>query len=417
MQLKKIRYIKTDLYICTSILCLYFAAFASLFSPTANTIALYGAIPLAMLLCTLINRGFHTNLYEKILYALLLWDCIAYIWADDKELASSELHKILGVFMMVYVVSILSRYSKYQKYTYFIYVILYLSAWNYAIHNIFTVMVGYQYRLNDEMLNANTMAYYTFYVSFLSLILSLITKRKWLQQAWTIVFWAMLPISFGVSILTASRQVIIIQIPLYIMLIYSRYIAGVSIKKKIYFSLASLVVLVALSGQIIGIYNNSFLKERAEQSVADDSRMELVYDATTVAIQNLPLGVGSGNYQAVSCFQQISHNSYLESFVNLGVIGVALYISLMAIFTLRQWRRYKMHKDKMYFYFFTFGIIYALDGVFFVFYNAIWLISFFMLVAAHSETYYQEHHDKTRSIEDIDTATLQIEQSNNKTTQ
>lgn len=392
MQLKRLRFIQVDLYICTSILCLYFAAFASLYSPTANKVGLYVAIPMAMLLCTLINRGFRTNLYEKILYALLLWDCIAYFWADDKELASKEVHQVLGAAMMVYVVSILSRYSKYQKFIYFTYIILYLSAWNYSIHNIFTMMVDDSDRLNDEILNANTMAYYTFFVTFLSFMLWQITKNRWIKRLWAISFWLMLPVSFGVSLLTASRQVIIIQVPLYGMLLYERYIRGVQLKKKIQFSLAAVLVIVALSGQIFNIYENSFLKQRAETDVTEDSRMMLVYDATKVALRNMPLGVGSGNYQGVSCFRQISHNSYLEAFVNLGFIGLALYIALMAVFTLRQWRRYKILHHKMYFYFFAFGVIYSFYGVFFVFYNAIWLISFFMLVAAHSETYYSEHH-------------------------
>lgn len=392
MQLKRLRFIQVDLYICTSIFCLYFAAFASLYSPTANKVGLYVAIPMAVLLCTLINRGFRTNIYEKILYALLLWDCIAYFWAGDKELAADEIHQVLGAAMMVYVVSILSRYPKYQKYIYFTYIILYLSAWNYAIHHIFTMMVDDSDRLNDEMLNANTMAYYTFFVTLLSFMLCQITKNRWAKRLWAISFWLMLPASFGVSLLTASRQVIIIQVPLYGMLLYERYIRGVQIKKKIQFSIAAVFVIVAISGQILNIYENSFLKQRAETDVTEDSRMMLVYDATKVALQNMPLGVGSGNYQGVSCFRQISHNSYLEAFVNLGFIGLALYIALMVVFTLRQWRRYKKHRHKMYFYFFTFGLIYSFYGVFFVFYNAIWLISFFMLVAAHSETYYSEQH-------------------------
>lgn len=391
MQLKRLRFIQVDLYICTSIFCLYFAAFASLYSPTANKVGLYVAIPMAVLLCTLINKGFKTNLYEKILYALLLWDCIAYFWADDKDLAANEVHQVLGAAMMVYVVSILSRYSKYQKFIYFTYIILYLSAWNYAIHNIFTMMVDDSDRLNDEVLNANTMAYYTFYVTFLSFMLWQITKNRWTKRLWATSFWLMLPASFGVSLLTASRQIIIIQVPLYGMLLYERYIRGVQLKKKVQFSLAAVLFIVALSGQILNIYENSFLKQRAETDVREDSRMMLVYDATKVALRNMPLGVGSGNYQSVSSARQVSHNSYLEAFVNMGIVGLGLYTALMASFTMRQWKRYKQYHDKMYFYFFTFGLIYVLDGVFFVFYNAIWLISFFMLVAAHSETYYRKH--------------------------
>ena len=390
--MKRIRYIKANFYYYIGIACLFFASFVSLYSPIANTIGLYLAIPLACMIATLFNKGFHTNIYEKLLYGLFVWDCIAYLWADNKDLASTELHMILGAFLLVYCISIFARKLRFIPYLYFVYVLLYLSAWNYAIHNIFTVMVDDSDRLNDEMLNANTMAYYTFYVTFLSFMLWQITKNRWVKRLWGISFWLMLPISFGVSLLTASRQVIIIQIPLYGMLLYERYIRGVQIKKKIQFSIAAVFVIVAISGQILNIYENSFLKQRAEKNVADDSRMELVHDATKVALRNMPLGVGSANYQGVSCRRQISHNSYLEAFVNMGIVGLILYAALMASFTIRQWKRYKRYEDKMYFYFFTFGLIYVLDGVFFVFYNAIWLISFFMLVAAHSETYYSEHH-------------------------
>ncbi len=390
--MKRIRYIKDNLYYYIGIACLFFAAFVSLYSPAANTVGLYLAIPLACMIATLFNKGFHTNIYEKLLYGLFVWDCIAYLWADNKELASTELHMILGAFLFVYCISIFARKLRLIPYLYFVYVLLYLSAWNYAIHNIFTMMVDDSDRLNDEVLNANTMAYYTFYVSYLLFMLWQISKNKWMKRTWLFLFWIMIPASFGVSLLTASRQVMIIQVPLYSLLIYQRYFKGSSMRKKMYFSLVALTVMVSLSGKIINTYDNSFLKERAEKNVADDSRMELVRDATKVALKNMPLGVGSANYQGVSSRRQISHNSYLEAFVNMGIIGLILYAALMMSFTIRQWKRYKRYDDKMYFYFFTFGLIYVLDGVFFVFYNAIWLISFFMLVAAHSETYYSEHH-------------------------
>lgn len=390
--MKRIRYIKDNLYYYIGIACLFFAAFVSLYSPAANTVGLYLAIPLACMIATLFNKGFHTNIYEKLLYGLFVWDCIAYLWADNKELASTELHMILGAFLFVYCISIFARKLRLIPYLYFVYVLSYLSAWNYAIHNIFTMMVDDSDRLNDEVLNANTMAYYTFYVSYLLFMLWQISKNKWMKRTWLFLFWIMIPASFGVSLLTASRQVMIIQVPLYSLLIYQRYFKGSSMRKKMYFSLVALTVMVSLSGKIINTYDNSFLKERAEKNVADDSRMELVRDATKVALKNMPLGVGSANYQGVSSRRQISHNSYLEAFVNMGIIGLILYAALMMSFTIRQWKRYKRYDDKMYFYFFTFGLIYVLDGVFFVFYNAIWLISFFMLVAAHSETYYSEHH-------------------------
>lgn len=388
MQIKRLRYIKADIYSYISILMMWIAAFASLYSDSFNKIGLYVALPLAFVLCTLKNKGFHLNIYEKILYGLFAWDSISYLWADDKETASVELHAILGTFLLVYVISILARNSKFLPFLYFTFALLYLSAWNYAVHNILVFMVNSDDRLNDEKLNANTLAYYTFYFTYMSYILSEIVAKRNIKNIWTVVFWLMLPASFGVSLLTASRQVILVQVPLYALLIYIRYLKGVSIKHKISFALLCFICMIAFSSNIINTYNNSYLKQRAETNVGDDPRADLARNAIQEGIANFPLGLGAGNFQSVSITRQISHNSYLESFVNLGLPGLALYVSLLLTFTFRQLKRYKVTKDKMYFVFFSFGLIYILDSFFFVFYNGIWLISFFMLVAAHSEEYY-----------------------------
>ena len=388
MRIKKLRYITSDLYSGISIAMMWLAALFSLLSESANKLGLYVALPIAFLMSTLQNRGFRLNVYEKILYTLFAWDFIAYLWADNKELASIELHALLGAFLLSYVISIQGRKLSHAPYLYFVWVLLYISAWNYAAHHILVFMTDNTDRLNDENLNANTLAYYTFYFSFLCYVLSEIVKHKSLRRLWTIAFWGMLPMSFGVALLTASRQVLVIQLPLYAMLIYIRFIKGVSVRRKILFCIIVLICLIIASGQIEKAYNDSFLKQRSERSITEDSRFALIGNAIRVGIDNFPLGIGSANFQAVSDSREIAHNSYLEAFADMGIIGILLYTSLMFVFTFRQWQRYRQSRDKTYFTFFTFGLIYTLDGFFFVFYNAIWLISFFMLVAAHSETYY-----------------------------
>ena len=398
MRIKKLRYITNDLYSGISIAMMWLAALFSLLSDSANKVGLYIALPIAFLMSTLSNKGFRLNVYEKILYALFAWDCLAYFWADNKELASIELHALLGAFLLSYVVSIQGRKLSHAPYLYFVWALLYISAWNYAAHHILVFMTDNNDRLNDENLNANTLAYYTFYFSFLCYVLSEIVKQKMIQRFWTIVFWVMLPLSFVVALLTASRQVLVIQLPLYAMLIYIRFIKGVSVKHKILFCIIVFICLIAASGLIEDAYNDSFLKQRAERSITEDSRFALIGNAIEVGIENFPLGIGSANFQGVSYHGEIAHNSYLEAFADMGIIGMLLYTSLMFVYTFRQWRRYRQSNDKMYFIFFTFGLIYTLDGFFFVFYNAIWLISYFMLVAAHSEAYHERKEKEMTSM-------------------
>lgn len=397
MHLKRLRYIKSDILSYTSIAMMMFAAFASLWSDGANMVGLYVALPIAFVLSTLQNKGFHFNIYEIILYSLFLWDVIAYLWADNKELASREQHVLLGAFLLCYIASIQARDTKHMPYLYIVWCLLYLSAWNYAVHHILVFMTNATDRLNDEKLNANTLAYYTFYFSYIAFMLSEICKKSMLRKIWTVIFWAMLPASFGVAILTASRQVLIVQLPLYAMLVYIRFIKNVSTKRKLAFCFVVLIALVAASGAISNAYDNSFLKQRSKKSLADDSRATLIRNALTIGTANLPLGVGSNNFMTLSDTGEFAHNSYLEAYADMGIIGFALYTSLMIVYTFRQWKRYRATHDKMYFVFFTFGAIYILDSFFFVFYNAVWLISFFMLVAAHSESYYKSQQ---QNIED-----------------
>ena len=55
-----------------------------------------------------------------------------------------------------------------------------------------------------------------------------------------------------------------------------------------------------------------------------------------------------------------------------------------------QVRRYIAYRDKEYLYFAVFGIFFIIDQIFYVFYADLYLISFFILVATHSETYHQK---------------------------
>lgn len=359
------------------------------------------ALPMAFFFSTLKNRGFRFSIYEKILYALYAWDCISYLWADDKGLASTEIHMLLGAFLLTYVLSILAREKKNIPYLYFAFILLYLSAWNYARQNILVFMVSESDRLNDDKLNANTLAYYTFYISFLTFVLSEMVKNKKLKLIWTSAFWLMLPASLGVALLTASRQIIIVQAPLYAMLIYIRYFKGASAKRKMAVGVVALLCLIAVAGPVINTISNSFLGVRAEADVNDDPRTALAINAIQLGFSNLPFGLGAANFQAVSVTRQIAHNSYLEAFADMGIPGISLYVALMLVFTLRQWKRYKETKDNMFLVFFTFGAIYILDGLFYVYYNSIWLISFFMLVAAHSETYYKGVASRLRDYSEL----------------
>ena len=145
------------------IACLFFAAAVSINSDALNTIALYVAIPFAFVLSYLSVGKISPNKYEAILISIFIWDCISSLWAEYPASVSRELHRILGAFLLTYIMAANAKSIKMCKYLYLTFFVLYLGAWYYSYTNslIAVEMTSDADRLNDDKLNANTMAYYT----------------------------------------------------------------------------------------------------------------------------------------------------------------------------------------------------------------------------------------------------------------
>lgn len=181
---------------------------------------------------------------------------------------------------------------------------------------------------------------------------------------------------------------LIIQIPLLALLTFIRYIEGTSLKRKLLFVLIAAVACVASIDPITKSYDNSYLKVRSETKAKDDVRALLLQDAIKVGCQHPIMGVGPGNYVRYSFNRHFSHCTYTELFANTGVIGALIYVSLLLMFITSQWKRFWKYRDKTYLVFLVCGLIYLFDNFFYVFYVDLWLIGFFILLASHSETYF-----------------------------
>lgn len=370
------------------ILMIWYSAFASLWSDAANQVALYLVLPLATCLCFFQKGSMSPNKYFKILFALLIWIFISYLWAEHKLVAERQLKQILGTLILCFIYSTVSRNEKSIPYLYITYLILFIGAAIYAKQNIFETLDNENAQLDDKKLNANTLAYYMFYLTYAVYELRAFMKRKFAIRVTEILFLLTIPLTVAVAILTASRQVLIIQIPLIAILLYLRYIMNASLRNKFIFILMSIVCISYAAPKVAEIYDDSYLKTRNELSVKEDTRLVLLKDAFKVGMKHFPLGVGPGNYVYYSSTKNFSHNVYAELFVNEGIVGLFLYSWLIFLFIYRQYKRYKISKDKQYLVFLLFGIIYFIDGFFFVFYPYLWLMGIFILVASYSEIYY-----------------------------
>lgn len=367
---------------------IWFSAFAGLLPVVINKIALYLVVPAPFLLTLLSEKSLTSNKYMNLLTVLYLWILLSLLWATDIDYAMVQVKQILGSFLLCFIFSQKAKYQKFLPWLYLSFIVLLIGDWYYAYNNMFDVIEFGVDRLNDDKLNANTLGYHTFYATFAIFILGEWNQRY--KRLFRVLFIIMIPLSFMTAMYTASRQILLIQIPLIILLLYGRYFKSVRASLKIITLIVTLLVSLILTPRVMNLYEGSSLQERNEIEVKDDVRVQLMLDAFEVGNRNFPLGVGANNYILHSYNQHISHNTYLELYANEGIIGVLLYIIMLYLFLKTQWRRYRCTRDMMYFYFFIAGIIFAIDGFFYVFYPHLWLISFFILVASHSEAYYKQ---------------------------
>ncbi len=372
------------------IILLYFAASVSLID-NLNPLALYGAIPLSFLISLSVGNSLKTNNYLKRLLVLILWVAATYFSAVYVEEAKNQMKNLLGVFVLSMTIANLSSDKRCVPWLYGVFIILLIQALVYANSHI--MIEGFDTatdRLNDEKLNANTVAYYTFFVTFAIYELgnSFLIKNRVIANIFRLLFLAMYGVSFTVAILTGSRQVLMVQIPLLVLLTFIRYIEGASLKRKLLFVLIAAVACVASIDPITKSYDNSYLKVRSETKAKDDVRALLLQDAIKVGCQHPIMGVGPGNYVRYSFNRHFSHCTYTELFANTGVIGALIYVSLLLMFITSQWKRFWKYRDKTYLVFLVCGLIYLFDNFFYVFYVDLWLIGFFILLASHSETYF-----------------------------
>lgn len=147
------------------IILLYFAASVSLID-SLNPLALYGAIPLSFLISLSVGNSLKTNNYLKRLLVLILWVAATYFSAVYVEEANNQMKNLLGVFVLSMTIANLSSDKRCVPWLYGVFIILLIQALVYANSHI--MIEGFDTatdRLNDEKLNANTVAYYTFFVT------------------------------------------------------------------------------------------------------------------------------------------------------------------------------------------------------------------------------------------------------------
>lgn len=368
----------------------YFAIFSIMLYALVNftsqiQIALWLFLPISGVLIFLRTRTIFINSYLKYLACLYLWFAFTTIEAYNVEVAIASVTRTFAVFLFCYILSYLSFYYRTSWWVAITYLIFFLNCVYYAqTHILEVVAIGDGFRMSDEKLNANVFGYFLFFVTFFVYHLGIIAKNQRIRSVFRILFFFLIPTAFFIAILTASRQILILQVPYFAILIYYRYWKTSNIFIKTGLILGILLAVLFFADDVTESYNTSNLATRSQIEVTEDTRAVLAKEAFEIGIQNPIMGIGPDNFKLFSVEHNFSHNSYLELFANSGIIAVFIYCLMLAKFLKAEYSSWKYNHDAISFSFLVFGIFYVLDNIFYVFYLNTWLMGIFVFVGSLS---------------------------------
>lgn len=371
------------------VLLLWFSAFVKYQDESLTTLSLYVAMPIAALISALKwGITIKDNKYFTLLLGVYLISLFTSFTGMNFALSMDSMKTMLGASLLSFIVFKASSNAKIIPFLYITYIILYASAWLYAKDNILSLSDFdiSNSRMNDDKLNANHMAYYTFYFTIIVYLFGDILRGK-LSKFFIFLFWLLYPLSFWVSIFTASRQVLILQIPLLLILTYKRYFKDNRSPIKIVILLLFVGAFFCLYDYVLDIFSNSMLAKRSEVNAQEDIRHLLLQEALKVGFENPIVGVGPACTTLVLPRNLGSHCTYTELFACSGILAPILYIIMLCKFVVKQISLYNRTNDKTFWLFIIFGLFFAFDNFFYMFHYDIWLMSFFILVCSHSISY------------------------------
>lgn len=359
-------------------------------------IALHVILPFIFIVVGIRYRRCLFRNKSLILYfTLIIWLCICSIFAYNTEVSFSAMIKILSGLLCSFMLYHLSTQESNILWIYCIVIASFVSIMIYANNNIGLIIAEtYNERLQDDVINANMFAYHLFYASFATYcIIKRLFKNSLIIELFIIL--VLLGVSIWLSLLTASRQILVLQIPFLLCLF-----AIDRFKLKT----SNIVLIVLFLGIVIfcgfplfqQYYNESLLSLRTSESVQEDSRFVILKESIKCGLSNPILGVGPGCFVLVNRHHIFSHNCFAELFACGGFIALILYVAMLSKNLKDQYRRYKETRESFFLYHFLFQFFFILDNFFYVQINSLWLMGFYFISVGHSDLYYKTIQNKMK---------------------
>lgn len=111
-------------------------------------------------------------------------------------------------------------------------------------------------------------------------------------------------------------------------------------KKIVVFILAIIIIVVSLQ------FEEDFSPERKYAEASALRRMDIIYYAKNVFYSHPFMGVGFNLFRENNTYRQVTHNTYLQAFAELGLIGAAILFAMLMKIIKGCLRTIQMTRDK-----------------------------------------------------------------------
>lgn len=244
-------------------------------------------------------------------------------------------------------------------------------------------------RVNNSILNANDFAYYSLY-AIMSLRLFIQMLRIKIKPFILIVIYVICAlVSFFVAMMVASRQVLIIQIPLIVLFIYIDFVKKDGLNRKLILLIIAIVI-ISILPSILDTYSHSYLAKRNEISFREDVRSELLSIAFVNGLDNpfFGLGLGADIY--------FSHCTYTHLLERCGFPAAIIFVIIIFYAIIDQYKRYRRTRELNFLLYFYCIVIIAVGHITYSYIDEPFLMSIMFAIVGVSDKEYKVFYQKYR---------------------
>lgn len=372
--------------ILNSFLPLVLFLFAALVWRTSYyVLSLYVAIPLLVIICfynykTVILKSKYFSLYLFI----ILWMLCSSLLNPNTMESLRLMIPVVGTFFVSMSVYAITRLNRNASAVFLIYVLLFAVL---MIMNVrssgFTTDFDYSNELErrgNSFLNANEFAYYSLFAVIGWRIYFLIKNVSLNSFILLGLYLLSALVSFFVALMIASRQVLILQIPILLFFFYLDFVKG---NRHKFFALILTIIIIVATPFIIHQYDNSYLATRYEVGFQEDTRSVLMIKAIEETMDNPVFGIGLG------ANAHFSHSTYTHLMSRSGIPALIAFVVIIGKCIFEQWRRYFRFKRSRFLLYWGCLIIIAIGNFTYSYLSDPFLMPIMFAIIGCSETDYQ----------------------------